>query len=188
MPIQSQIQNLPDQDLSASISRISQFCYDLHNTFHFLSTLAASRNEESTSVSPPPVPLQSRPGQTSLSTTGPSSSFTEPSQPTSERNFGFNSPKANSNPELGSNCLAREYRIHRRPYSKSLPTIPLHSRQASNLSTTDIQSSASHEIPASLPSDTLELEGDLQESNRKSDVDNLSCEFNFIKTLIPHFL
>ncbi|EGG08426.1 uncharacterized protein MELLADRAFT_104793 [Melampsora larici-populina 98AG31] len=166
MPMPSQFQDSPDQALRASISRISQLCYDLQNTFNFLSSLA-SRNEESTSVSPPPIPLHSRPVQTYLSTTAPSSSFGQISQPASEKRTFFNSPKANSNPEV-SNNLAREDRIYRRPYSKSMPTILLHSSHVSDLSRTKTPSSPSHEIPASPASDTLESERDLQESNPPS--------------------
>lgn len=139
----SQLKNLPDQSLHSSISRISQFCYDLHNTIGFISALPSHFDMLTHSAVPPRIPSHSRPIPIGVSMLERYESVLERPLPIKcAKSEKFDSEdyaagrKRDSISERHSHNRAYESHPNQDPYSNSPPPIPLHSRPISVLLTT----------------------------------------------------
>ncbi|KAH9811453.1 hypothetical protein DFH28DRAFT_982205 [Melampsora americana] len=169
MPIPSQFQNLPDPALRTSISRISQFCHDLHNTFQYILTLTPPDDILTPPSPSPSVPQNLRPAQTDVSSLDSYNPIGSSSLPTPEiSDSGFDTPRRNSNPELRSSNLALEYHSNRSPYAKSLPIISPHPRHTSRRLPPETEPRLSPELRSPLALDDVEPEDGLAESNPPS--------------------
>lgn len=144
MPLPPQFPNSPDQSFNSSISRVSQFFYDLHNTFHFISTLAHQEELATPSVLPPPIPMHSRPAHHFVSSPDRSEPFLESSIPiaSEKSDSAFCSGRRNSESALGSDILVYESNLNEESYPgpHSSTPITLDSRPILLPSTTSIRS------------------------------------------------